>query len=148
MRLFVFFVLSLVLFSCQGGFQNWLSNWKDYSLTKLASQVTNYSLAPEDKEDLLNLFLDISEASSCSQVKLYIEEHPTLRLFEREFELARGFAFDVFLDYDYEESLLSLDRTREEDAVFTVVSVWKTEFSLEEIKEVIIDIRSCYPYTN
>ena len=135
--------------SCQQGHvQNWLSSWKDYSLTKLASQVTDSnSLTPEDEEGLLYLFLDLRSASSCSQVQFYIEEDPILRLYEKEFQLKKGFLFDVFLDYDYEESLLRLSRTREENIAFTVVSFWKTKFSLEEIKKQILTVRSCYPYT-
>ena len=128
-------------------FQNWLSEWKDYSLTQFASRVTDYNLTPEDKRDLLNLIFDIRSASTCSKVQLYIEENPALYLFERELSLRRGFLFDVFLDYDYEKSLVNLNRNQEENIAFTVVSLWKTQFSLEEIKEVIITVRSCYPYT-
>lgn len=146
MRLFVFFFLSLSLLSCQG-VANWLSEWKDYSLTQLASQATDSNLAPKDKEELLDLFLDIRETSKCSQVQRYLENHSILRLFEKEFKLNKGYLFDVFLDYDYEKSLLNLERTPEENVAFTVVSVWKTKFSLEEIEEVIVAVRSCYPYT-
>ena len=145
MRFFIFLFFLLILSSCQANsLSNWFSQWKDYSLTQLASQVTDSNLAQEDKQELLYLFGDIRD-SNCSEMQYHIENNKTLGLFEKQFDLPSGFLFDELIDYNYEASLLKINRSHAETVVFSIVSVWKTEVSLEEIKELINKVRRCYP---
>ena len=115
-------------------------------MTQLASQAANSSLTAEDREDLLYLFDDLKSArTDCDRIQSYIENNDTLRFFEEQLNLPRGFLFDELNDYSYESSLTQMNRNRSEKAVFSVVSVWKTKFSLAEIEQVINRVRKCYP---
>ena len=140
MKFFVFCFFSLFLFSC-----GYIKNLQDYSLTHIASQIVSYNLAEEDREDLLALFRDIRSASKCSQIEYYMENLRTLVLFEREFRLRKGFAFDVFLKYDF-DGIFDFGGSDEERIAFLIFNVWKTKYSSEEIHEIIVKIRRCYPY--
>ena len=136
----------LLLSACQtGSLSNWFNQGKEDALTYLASQVVDNSLSEETKEDLLYLFVDLKEAKSCSKLQSYIEDNNTLRFFEKHLDLPNGFLFDELLNYDYEAALTKTDRSEVENVVFSVLSVWKTEASTEEIKELITKVVKCYP---
>ena len=143
MRLFVF--LFLLLPACQGHISNWFSQWKDYSLTQMASQATDDSLTERDKEDLLLLLYNLRSAKDCNEVQSYVENDRMLHFFEKTLDLPKGFLFDEFEDYSYETSFFQASRSTPEAVVFSIVSVWKTEASLQEIKEVVDKVRKCYP---
>lgn len=144
MRLFIFLVLFLI--SCQGQISNWFSQWRDYSLTQMASQATDGSLTESDREDLLFLFDNLRIAKNCNEVQSYVESDRMLYFFEKTLDLQKGFLFDEFKDYSYEASLFQTSsRSAAEAAVFSIVSVWKTKFSIQEINEVIDKVSKCYP---
>jgi len=143
MRLFIF--LFLLLPACQGQISNWFSQWKDYSLTQMASQATDDSLTEEDKEDILFLFYDLRSARDCNDIQFYVENDKMLHFFEETLDLPKGFLFDEFEDYSYEASLFQTSRNTAEAAVFSIVSVWKTEVSIQEINTVVDKVRKCYP---
>ena len=138
---FVFFAFCFVsLFSCQ-----WFQQRKDDLLTQLASRATDNKLAEDQQEELLELFVDIRDAKRCAHVQSHIEENETLQFFEKQFNLPRGFLFDGLISYSYETSLVTVDRSESENVVFSIVSVWKTEASLEEIEQLIEKVKKCYP---
>ena len=138
----------MILSSCQGNhfLSHLFEEVKEYSLTQLASQTTRSSLNAEDREELLYLFDDLESArTDCDRIQFYIENNKTLRFFEEQLALPRGFLFDELNDYNYESSLIQMNRSASEKAVFSVVSVWKTKISLKEIEQVISRVRKCYP---
>ena len=130
----------VTLFSCQ-----WLNQRKDDVLTQLASRTTDNKLSEDQKEELFELFVGIRDARRCSHVQSHIEENEALQFFERQFNLPRGFLFDGLISYSHETSLVTIDRSASENVVFSIVSVWKTEASLEEIEQLIEKVRKCYP---
>lgn len=145
MRLVGSFCFLLLLSSCHfDSLSSWFNQQKDSLLTQ-ASQATTSSLTQEDKEELLYLFFDLQDAKSCSHVKSHIETNKALRSFEKSFKLPEGFLFDGLINYDHEASLFKVNRSPPETVVFSIVSVWKTEFSLEEIEELINKVVKCYP---
>ena len=143
MRLLIFSFLLLT--GCQG-VSDWFNSWKDYSLTQLASQAVNYNLTEDDKQEVLFISGDLIEAKSCNQIRDILENNELIRFFTKELKLERGFLFDVFRDYDYERALLKLDKSPAEHVAFSIVSVWKTEFSIEEIDYLLNKISRCYPH--
>lgn len=124
---------------------HWFGQQKEDVLTYLASQATEDNLAEEDKENILLLFIDLWEAKSCSKLRSHIEDNETLRFFEDRYDLPSGFLFDELINYDYETSLTNANRDTAETVVFSVVSVWKTRASVEEIEEVVTKVVKCYP---
>ncbi len=147
MKLWFFLSFLFWTSSCQGNFSlsQWFGQLKDQGLTYFASRATENKLSAKDRQEFLYLFGDLSSASSCSQVRASIEGNTSLQFFEREFHLPKGFLFDEFLDYDYEEALLQAQREPSAEVAFSLVSVWKTELSLEEIEPIIKKVRICYP---
>ena len=146
MRLLIFSLIFLS--SCQSPqfLSDWFNRWKDSSLTYLASQSTRDSLSEEERKELLYLFGDLLNAKNCSQVQSYIENNPVVVFFETELDLPKGFLFDVFVNnYSYEAALIQLDRSRSEQAAFSIVSVWKTKISLKDIEYIINKVSKCYP---
>lgn len=113
----------------------------------MASQTVNQNLSLEDKENLLDLFDHLTNISAnrCDQIQAYIEDNRTLQLFETSLGLNRGFLFDGLYNYDYISSLLEFNRDNLGKATFSVVSVWKTTASLEEINGIASKIIKCYP---
>lgn len=147
----VIFTLCLSLFSlssCQGGkdfILDWFDYWKEQSLTHLASQ-TDSSFSEDIKIELLFLFEDLLYSKGCDEFQSHIENNPALIRIEESLDLNRGFLFDVFInDYDYGLSLFQQSRTAEERAAFSIVSVWKSEFSFKNIEEVADRSIRCYP---
>ena len=138
----LFFISSL--FGCKNYVSDLFSQWKDYSLTQMASHVADTNLSPDDKEALWDLFLDI-EKGNCSEVQYYFSNHDVLNLYRKEFNLPKKDLLKVFRYYDYEKSLLNTGKTTSEAVAFAVVSVWKTKFSLADIQDVITKIRLCHP---
>ena len=123
-----------------------MNSWKDYSLTQIASQAVKYNLTEEDKREILFIAGDLISAKSCNQIRDILENNDLIRFFEKELYLESGFLFDVFRDYNYEEALLQLERSPAETVAFSIVSVWKTEFTLEEIDYLLNKINKCYPH--
>ena len=143
-------VLALIFCSsCQQGpsyVSNWWGAWKDYTITQLASQSAKSSLDEEERYDLLYLFEDLIHADSCNERQELIENNETLKMLGRQYDLPRGYLFDVLFNYDYEKAITNLGaRSVEEKTAFTVVNVWKTTASIEQINQVIRDISKCYP---
>ncbi len=144
MRALIFAVLLLP--SCQSHFlSRWFADWKDYSLTQMASHATSGSLSEENRQELLFLFGDLSKAGNCGEIQSHIENNKALQFFEEELKLPKGFLFDELSDYSYESSLLQINKTVAQQAAFSIVSVWKTAVSLEEIRIVVYKVDKCYP---
>ena len=133
------------LLSCQTG---WMDQWKEYSLTQLASQSTS-ALNSDDRLDLIGLYNDLSSPrTNCDDVQFYLENHRVLVHFEDTLDLQRGFLFDGLENYNHQAFVSRANKTQLETAAFTVVSVWKSQFSLVEIQNVIYKVRQCYPYSS
>ena len=140
-----FFCFLFFLNSCQADyFSQMFNQWKDYSLTQLASQTTKEVLPEKDKKKLIYLYQDLSRANNCEEVQSLIEENQILVFFESNMGLNRGFLFDALLNYNYEKSLF-MNRNKEQQVAFSIVSVWKTKFSLDQINSLIKKINKCYP---
>ncbi|MCZ0932708.1 MAG: hypothetical protein OXJ52_06125 [Oligoflexia bacterium] len=143
----------LVLFlifcaSCQGGgnsLSNWWGSWKESAITYLASESAKSYLNEEERFDLLDLFDDLQRAVSCDKRQDLIEKNETLKTFGKQYDLPRGYLFDILFNYDYEEALTQLNRNLSERLAFTVVNVWKTSASLRQINQVVEEISKCYP---
>ena len=145
MRLLIFSFVFLSACNAPKSFSSWLNQWKDYSLTRLASSADR-GLNEEERDGLFALYNDLLLAENCSQIQSYLEDDPVLLLFQKSLNLPRGFLFDVFVDnYSYELSLIKRKRSAAEQVAFTVVSAWKTQVSLEDIKYVITKAVKCYP---
>ena len=139
-----FFSLTASLTACQAG---WMDRWKEYLSTQAASQTTS-ALSAQDRQDFISLYRDLADSrTNCSDVKWYLERHRVLMKFEKSFNLQTGFLFDELMDYDHQNSLFQQTRNSAETVAFTVVSAWKTKFSLSEIQNVITKVRECYPYS-
>ena len=142
----VFF--SSCLISCQRGGESlsiWWGSWKDYTLTQLASNNVDSYLQKEEQLDLLYLFDDLRRAKSCGERQTLIEDNKTLRLFGKQYDLPRGYLFDLLFNYNYEKALVDAFRTDLENIAFTVVGTWKTKFSIAQINRMIDQISKCYP---
>ena len=143
----------LVLCSCQQaeGIKQWFNNWKEHGLTQLASEATSNSLTEGEKGNLLIIFLDIEKVSTnCNALKEQIENHRFLRKIEEDNDFKRGFLFDSLYEYNYEKALFN-SRNRKstlEKWAFIAVGVWKTEFTMSRINQLIKDITDCYPYSS
>lgn len=130
----------------QRSFSDWWGEWKDYSITYMASESTNSYLSEEEKKDLLYLFEDLQQADSCSQRQDIIERNQTLTVFGKQYDFLRGYLFDILFNYDYEKALIQVkNRTDEEKVAFTIVNSWKVTASIDKINRVIDQISKCYP---
>ena len=144
-------VYSLLIFtflsSCQvHSVSDWFKQWKETSVTFLASQIAGNDFVGQDKENMLDLFENLQITDSCLRVQYYIEKNETLRFFEKRFKLPRGFLFDGFSsDYNYLSKIVDINKNSSDFVVFSIVTVWKTQFSLDAIQEVTRKIRDCYP---
>lgn len=150
MKIFVLISCFLILPSCSGIsniFNNWFNQKKEGVITQLASKSTEDNLPEDQKTDLLYLYNEIKTATKpiCRNIQFYIENNETLIIFEKGLNLPKGFLFDGLIGYDYEKAFFNTSKSDIEKVVFSVVSVWKREISLQEIKEVIQKINKCYP---
>ena len=143
-----YWILFLVFFtSCQGGgyFSDLWSSWKDYTVTQIASQSAESYLGKNEREALLDLFDDLNQNISCDKRQELIEKNDTLYLFGKEYKQPHGYLFDILFNYDYESAFTKIDKTIEEKLAFTIVSVWKTIASIDQINRVVEEISKCYP---
>ena len=134
--------------SCQSGISrlsNWWGDWKDYTVTYLASESTKSYLNEDETNDLLDLFEGLQRADSCNERQELIESNQTLKAFGKYYELPRGFLFDILFNYDYEKALTQFVRTIDEKIAFTIVNSWKTIASIKQINQVVEEISKCYP---
>ena len=134
--------------SCQQGqnkLSNWWGGWKDYAITYMASESSSY-LNSVEKNILLDLFYDLKKAKSCGERQNLIESNSALKNLQKNYNLLRGWLFDALFNYDYERAIAQIrDRSLKEQAAFTVVNVWKTSATIEEINQVIDQVSKCYP---
>ena len=144
-----YFLLFLFFFtSCQNKedyLLDWWSSLKENTVTYFASQSSAAYLTEAERFDLLDLFADLQEADSCDERQDLIEGNRTLNAFGKQYNLLRGYLFDVLFNYDYEKALMDLDRTTEERIAITVLNTWKISASIEQINQVIEEISKCYP---
>jgi len=155
MRILIFFVLFLS--SCQSVEElkqkteelkqqvvNNLQDWREFAVTQIASQGAKQSFTPQNIQDILYLFLDLKQAENCTQIKTVIVDNVFLQNLESQLDLQSGFLFYILAnDYDYEKSLLQYNRNTAEKATYSIVSTWKSYFSLRELNAVISRISSC-----
>ena len=134
--------------SCQGGgnyLSNWWGYWKESAVTYLASESSKSYLNQDERFDLLDLFDDLQRAVSCDERQDLIEKNKTLKAFGQQYKLPRGYLFDILFNYDYEKALTQLNRDLLERLAFTIVNVWKTSASTQQINQVVEEISKCYP---
>ena len=147
---FFFISFLFVMVSCQTPtfIEDWFSSLKDETLTELASQSTRGVLTEEQKAQLFILFLDIEEIQNCSQLVRLIENNELLEDYEEEYNLKKGFLFDIFNGYTYETIIFSgLDLNQKTEQLAWIISnAWKTKFSTARINSVLADFTYCYPY--
>ena len=145
-----YLILALIFcVSCQqrtSSFSDWWGGWKDYAVTFMASESSKNYLNDSERQDLLDLFYDLKSAKDCAERQELIENNSTLKEIGEQNQFLRGWLFDVLFNYDYEKAILQIkDRSLGEKAAFTVVNVWKTSASIEQIKKVIEEVSKCYP---
>ena len=93
-----------------------------------------------EKLDLLYLFDDLYRAVSCNERQELIESNKTLQAFGRQYDLPRGYLFDIF-----SHTAKFKDQSIEKRLSSTILNVWKISASDRVIKGIMEEVSRCYP---
>lgn len=150
MKLLFLIYFIIILCSCRSSpqLESLFHFFKDQTLTELASKSTKGALTQEQKAQLLILFLDMEETQNCPRLIRLVENNDFSEDYEESHNLNKGFLFDIFHEYTYEDLVFSgLDLSQEhEQLAYFIASAWKTKFSTARINSVLADLTYCYPY--
>ena len=93
-----------------------------------------------ERLDLLYLFDDLYGAVSCNERQELIESNKTLQAFGRQYDLPRGYLFDIFSN-----TAKLKDQSIEKRLVSTISNVWKVSASDRVIQGIMEEVSRCYP---
>jgi len=150
MRCLLLGFLFTFLCSCHAFFE-WeevVHSLKDQTLTELASQNAGGVFTQVQKAQLLLLFLDMEDTQGCNELVRLVENNDFSEDYRESENLTKGFLFDVFSGYTYEELVFSSPDHNDsfKRTGWLIANTWKTEFSTERINSVLSDLTYCYPY--